>query len=203
MIQIVIYYEMEMRGKGGIKVDAEQWVKKAQKGDRNAFEPLIHMYQQKIFSFCYYMLGQKQEAEDAVQDVFLKAYKHIKYYRYDLSFSAWLYKIATNHCKTLLKRKQRWNKLLPLIHKADSEKSAEQVYGELTPDLSQWLMDLSPIEKQILLLRVLEEKSFNEIGVILDQNPATLRKRYERIKKKIEEKNPERRKFNYEKGYSL
>lgn len=184
-------------------METEQWVEKVRKGDTNAFEPLIHMYQQKIFSFCYYMLGQKQEAEDAVQDVFLKAYKNIKNYRYDLSFSAWLYKIAANHCKTLLKRKQRWNKLLPLINNVDSEKSAEQVYEEQTPDLSQWFMDLSPIEKQILLLRVLEDKSFNEIGEILGKSPATMRKRFERIKKKIGEKNPEGRKLDYEKGYSL
>ncbi len=58
-------------------------------------------------------------------------------------------------------------------------------------------------EKQILLLRVLEDKSFNEIGEILDKSPATMRKRFERIKKKIGEKNPEERKLDYEKGYSL
>lgn len=184
-------------------MDTEEWIEKVRQGDSNAFEPLIRMYQQKIFAFCYFMLGQKQEAEDAVQDVFLKAYKNLHTFRYNLSFLAWLYKIAANHCRTLLKRKQRWKLLMPLLRNSEQEKSAEEVYGEQNVDWPSWLIELSTIEKQILLLRVLEDQSFAEIAHILGEKPATVRKRFERIRKKMGEKKGERGKQDYEQGFTI
>lgn len=111
---MVIYTKSKLKG-GTLVKENPDLIRCAQAGEANSFESLVRMYQQRIFSFCYYMLGNKQEAEDAVQEVFLKAYRKLKNYRYDYSFSAWLYKIASNHCRTELKRKKKWKLLLPFF----------------------------------------------------------------------------------------
>lgn len=170
-------------------MDIDEQIRKVRDGDVNSFEPVIREYQQNIFAFCYFMLGHRQEAEDAVQDVFFKAYRHLPTYRFEQSFLAWLYKISANHCKTVLKRKRKWSLLLPLFRTYDREISAEQSFVDQNgTEISQWLIGLSPAEKEILILRVLEDQSFEMIAELLGSKPATVRKRFERLRKKLRTK---------------
>ncbi|MDF2713277.1 MAG: sigma-70 family polymerase sigma factor [Paenibacillus sp.] len=156
-------------------------------GDTDMFEQIIRMFQQKIYTFCYFMLGDRQEAEDAAQEVFFKAYRNLAGYRHDNDelLLAWLYKIASNHCSTLLKRKRRWYLLLPLFRNEGNEKSAEQIFSDQTDVQLQWFEGLSAAEKEILALRVIEDRPFEEISRILGVSSATVRKRFERLKVKL------------------
>lgn len=156
-------------------------------GDIDAYEIIVRHFERKIFTFCYFMLGNRQEAEDAAQEVFLKAYQNLAKYRHDSNdlFLSWLYKIAANHCKTLLKRRKRWYLLMPLFKNDDSEKSAEQTFSDKADVQLQMLEGLTPAEKEILALRVIEDRPFQEIAAILGISAATVRKRYERIKVKV------------------
>ncbi|MBP1990869.1 RNA polymerase sigma factor [Paenibacillus eucommiae] len=184
-------------------MDIQEIMEKVRQGDSNAYEMVIRMYQQRIFTFCYYMLGNQQEAEDAVQDIFLKAYKHLSSYRHEHSFYAWLHRIAHNHCNNLLKRKRKWRLLLPMFRPVIQEKSAEQIFSEqMSTEIVDWLKDLSAVEKQILLLRVLEDLSFDEIAQALEAKPAAVRKRFERIKKKLQQ-TKRRDDIHHEQRYEL
>lgn len=74
-----------------------------QSGDTGAFDHLVLRYQDKIFSLCYWYLGDYHEADDTAQDVFLKAYSSLDKFRRESSFSTWLHRIAVNTCKNKCK----------------------------------------------------------------------------------------------------
>jgi RNA polymerase sigma-70 factor (ECF subfamily) len=133
------------------------------------------------------MLGNFNEAEDSVQEAFLKAYKNIKGYNKSISFSAWIYKITYNHCINVIRRKKLM-KFVPFIEeeKADDKDITERLEeSELNNTLKSVLNKISPKDRSIIISKIIEEKSFEEIGIILNMKPATIRKRYERLRKKL------------------
>ncbi|GKU80491.1 RNA polymerase sigma factor [Paenibacillus sp. L3-i20] len=156
-------------------------------GNPDAFESIVRHFERKIFTFCYFMLQNRQEAEDAAQEVFFKAYQNLVNYRHDTDdlLLAWLYKIAANHCSTMLKRKRKWYFLMPLFRNDGNVKSAEQTFSDKSDVQLQMLEGLTIAEKEILVLRVIEDRPFQEISTILDISSATARKRFERIKMKL------------------
>ncbi|NLB19083.1 MAG: sigma-70 family RNA polymerase sigma factor [Syntrophomonadaceae bacterium] len=79
---------------------------KAMTGDIEAFEELVTRFQQPIFRLAYRMLGQREEAEDAAQEVFVKVYRKIDQFDADKKFSPWLYRIAVNTCISKLRGKK-------------------------------------------------------------------------------------------------
>jgi len=172
-------------------------------GDPDAFELIVRNFERKIFTFCYFMLGNRQEAEDTAQEVFFKAYRNLARYRHDSDdlFLAWLYKIAANHCSTLLKRKKRWYLLMPLFKNDGNEKSAEQTFSDQADIQLQWLEGLTAAEKEILALRVIEDRPFQEISGILGINSATVRKRFERLKVKLKRNRDQLEATRYEQRY--
>lgn len=78
----------------------------ASEGNRGAFAELVEQYKNKIFHLAYRMLGNRQEAEDVVQDTFLRVYEHLASYDRSRKFSTWLYRIATNQCIDRLRRRR-------------------------------------------------------------------------------------------------
>ena len=71
-----------------------QWLAAARRGDRNAFSKLVQAYQIPVYNLTYRMLGNAQEAEDAAQETFLRAYKRLNTYEPDKKFSNWVLSIA-------------------------------------------------------------------------------------------------------------
>ncbi|MFF2886270.1 RNA polymerase sigma factor [Paenibacillus sp. NPDC057967] len=168
-------------------MDFKKHIDQVLHGDVHAFEIIVRHFERKIFAFCYFMLGNRQEAEDAAQEVFFKAYRNLASYRHesDELLLAWLYKIASNHCRTLLKRNNKWYHLMPLFRNDGNEKSAEQAFSDKADVQLQLLEGLNAAEKEILALRVIEDRPFQEISAILGISSATVRKRFERIKVKL------------------
>lgn len=78
----------------------------AREGHRGAFAELVELYKSKIYHLAYRMLGNLQEAEDVVQDTFLRMYEHLHSYDRSRKFSTWLYRIATNLCIDRLRRRR-------------------------------------------------------------------------------------------------
>lgn len=78
-------------------------VRRLKAGDERAFEELVRTYQDRIFGLVFRMIGNRQEAEDIAQEVFLTVYKAIGSYRGEGRFYTWLYRIASNTCKNRIK----------------------------------------------------------------------------------------------------
>lgn len=165
--------------------DIKEVIRRVQQGDSNAFEPIIHMYQQKLFIYCFHMLGNRQEAEDIVQEVFIKAYQCLHMYQFDFSYSAWLYKIAGNQCMTLLKRKKKLSVLLSNFWQEHKPKVEEEAWKSIEDNSSDLLKRLTAEERQIIILHALEGYTLDEIAQGLQLKAGTVRKRFERIRKKL------------------
>jgi len=169
--------------------DTNELVQKIRSGDQVVYGAVIQRYQQALYVYCYHLLMQREEAEDAVQDVFIKAYEKLNLYTYESSFSAWLYKIAYNHCMNLLQKRRRsalLNRLLsPLKEDWTDDGYSHARKKEVRAMGEQVLLRLRPDERVLILLRVIEGRSYEEIGETLPYTAATLRKKLERVKKKL------------------
>lgn len=135
------------------------------------------------------MIGSVEEAEDAVQEVFIKAYRKLDRYKADTSFSSWLYKIAYNHCIDHL-RKRKYLLFVPLCENTitDYDTTAYSVEKyELSLILQKAISMLSPEDRTVLMLRVLEDKNYDEIANIIGKRPSAVRKQYERARKRVKQ----------------
>ncbi|BFH68955.1 MAG: RNA polymerase sigma factor [Paenibacillus dendritiformis] len=162
--------------------DIEQIVMQVKDGRQEPFRLLVKHYQRRIHVYCWHMLGHREEAEDAVQDIFIKCYQHIARYTKTSSFTSWLYKIAYNHCINAMKKRNTRYKAFGFYRWQQLNAGCERDYSDLVGEM---LSQLSSEERNLLLLRVIDERSYEEIGEIMSCKPATARKKYERIKKRL------------------
>lgn len=170
----------------------EEIVIAVQTGRIEQYRLLVLHFQRRMHLYCYHMLGNRVESEDAVQEVFLKCYRMIEKYRNSISFSAWMYKIAYNHCLNLINQRKGQQRLMSFIM---LERKTETPAHHST--LVEEILDgLSAGDRQLLILRTLEERSFTEISEITGTTSTTLRKKFERIKKKINKKHTRKEFFD-------
>jgi RNA polymerase sigma-70 factor, ECF subfamily len=105
-----------------------EWLSRALRGDQEAFSRLVETYQNPVFNLCYRMLGNANDAEDAAQETFLRAYNGVKRYDKQRSFSTWLLSIAAHYCIDQI-RKRRFTVMsfdeLPYFDPADQEPGPE------------------------------------------------------------------------------
>ncbi|UUZ92729.1 sigma-70 family RNA polymerase sigma factor [Paenibacillus sp. P25] len=163
----------------------EALIEQVRSGDDQAYAAIIRQFEKKIYTYCYCILKNREEAEDAVQEIFIKTYRELDRYRRRLSFSAWLYKIAYHHCLDQIRRRNRWKRLVSVCQ----ERMPASYVSPHDQAVNDLLLHLNQEETHILLLKAVEQYSFEEMGQIMDCKPATLRKKYERLRKKLIEKN--------------
>ena len=85
---------------------SSEWLKKAQRGDAQAFTSLLEAYERPVFNLCYRMLGNAQDAEDAAQETFLRAYQSMRRYDNSRPFSTWLLSIAAHYCIDQIRKRR-------------------------------------------------------------------------------------------------
>ncbi|NQX45132.1 RNA polymerase sigma factor [Paenibacillus tritici] len=156
-------------------------------GNLDKFERILLHYQKRLILYCYHMLGSYPEAEDGAQEVFLKAYRSLSAYRPDVPFTAWLYKIAYHHCIDVIRRR-KLSKALSLFYQDEREyRPVDQQIEAKFPDekVQRAMAMLSAEERSLLILRSVEELSYQDISLMLHQSSTRLRKKYERSAKKF------------------
>ena len=99
----------------------EELIARFQQGDNYAFDLLVKRYKEPLLNFVYRFVGEREEAEDIVQETFLRLFKNKHYYREIAKFSTWIYTIAGNLAKTELRRRKR-RKLLSISNFMSSDK---------------------------------------------------------------------------------
>jgi RNA polymerase sigma-70 factor (ECF subfamily) len=168
--------------------ELEELIDSVQKGNTDQYAFIVRAFQMPIYRYCYRLLENKQDAEDAVQDILVKGYQSIHQYKLQMHFSAWLYRIAYHHCLNLLRRRRLHKRVMSLFKPEFMAVSPEQELDDrlFKPSLSAALTQLSLEERNMLILRVFEEKTYAEIGEILGVSPNALTKRMNRIKQKVQ-----------------
>ena len=155
-----------------------------EESNETTIEDLIKEYHQKIYIYCFNILRNSHDAEDAAQEVFLKAFQSSRLMEID-NRSAWLYKIAYNHCLNKLKRRSLI-KFVPFIENNGLKEKVSNSSQHDDFELSYILSKLKPKERALIVLRIIEDKDFTEIAAILAISTPTARKRFERIKLKVQ-----------------
>lgn len=167
----------------------EELVRAIQGGELERYAIVIQRYQQRLYVYCYHLLMQREEAEDAVQDIFIKGYEKLLQYTYNQSFSAWLYKIAYHHCLNMLKKRNRavWVERLlgPLRQNSEDDGYATVRRREVRLQSALALQRLTAEERSLLVLKVIEGRSYDEIEQYFDYSHVALRKKVERAKTKL------------------
>ncbi|WP_028591407.1 RNA polymerase sigma factor [Paenibacillus massiliensis] len=166
--------------------EIERLVERTKLGDKEAFASIIRNFEKPMYIYCYHMLKSKEEAEDALQEIFIRVYEQIHKYRSNMSFSAWLYKIAYNYSLNQIRGKKRWFRFIDRYKYDQPETTTQQVDSQTT--LKDLLKPLTTEERHILLLRAIHGYHFDEISEMMNMKPATVRKKYERLRKKLQTK---------------
>ncbi len=180
--------------------DDRELVRRAQGGDKEAFEVLVRKHQGRVFAVAGGILRNREDVEDTAQQVFLKAYFSLKRFDQRAAFSTWLYKITVNECWDLLRRK----KVRPLVY--ESELSEEQAHlyqsteekPEHAPDVSEqmarrqqlehWLECLDERDRVILVLKEVQGFTVTEIAEMMGINGNTVKVRLFRARQRIAER---------------
>lgn len=169
--------------------EIEYRIKRVQAGEIQDYAYIVKKYQRQIFVYCWRILGSEQEAEEAVQDIFVSAFEKISMYKPTVGFSSWLYKMAYHHCLNLIRRKSLQRKFkMTLFNSTNmtSDSAAQVMERQLFSEpLSRALGQLNAEERNLLVLRIFEEKSFGEIGEIMNKSEEAIKKKYGRTKTKL------------------
>lgn len=165
----------------------EEIIAEVQGGQEEAYKTVVETYQRPIYQYSFRLLGNHQEAEDAVQEIFVRAYVSIHQYKPTYSFSAWLYRIAHNYCLNQLRKCKQHKKALWLFRQEETTESPEDMLEKcaFSPPLDHALKSLALEERSLLILRVFEERSYKEISEIVGKTPDAVKKKIERLKKKV------------------
>ena len=175
-------------------MDDMELVRSAQSGDQGAFSRLVETNQGKIYSLCYRMTGNPDDAADLTQEAFLNAWRGLSKFGGQSSFSTWLYRLASNVCIDFLRREKRRTALsITLEDEDDEDRQAdfpderwsperELERGEVHRALQAGLSALSPEHRQVLLLRETEGLSYQEIAQCLGLEEGTVKSRIARAR---------------------
>ncbi len=168
--------------------DDLQLVDRVLAGDRRAFESLVRQHERRVFRVTLAVLGNVHDAEEAMQDTFLKAFRHLGQFRRDAKFTTWLTRIAVN--AAIEKRQSRKN-FVPLSeaeradeqflpkHYAPWKSNPEQVYGkqELHRLVEEAIQALPEIYREVFVLRDVEGLSAEEAAEALGLKVPALKSR--------------------------
>jgi RNA polymerase sigma factor (sigma-70 family) len=175
-----------------IQVEDEEILSKFREDNtRNeAFNLLLKKYQQKIYWHVRRMVIDHDDADDLVQDVFVKVWKNLPGFRNDAQLYTWMYRIATNECITFLnKKKQKNNISLDDVdyELADTLSSSDQFSGDqIQHKLQQAILTLPDKQRLVFNMKYYDDLKYEEISDILGTSVGALKASYHLAVKKIE-----------------
>jgi RNA polymerase sigma-70 factor (ECF subfamily) len=175
-------------------MNEKELVKRAQAGDFDAFAELIDAQKDRIYGLARKLAGNEQDAEDIVQETFLKAIDKIEQFRLESSFGTWLYSIALNEARALYGRHKQVDlrpieEYVPAGHQAEGDgKSAFKLFdwrdphaelesSELRRLIDEAVQELPYMYREAFLLRYVEELSVKEVARLINETEAATKSR--------------------------
>jgi len=182
------------------------FLRRLRERDEGAFREMIEQYQNQIFNLLFRMIGNKEEAEDLAQEVFVTVFKSIDQFRGDAKLSTWLYRVAVNHCKNRVKYLARRHDRRTGVLDETAERAAAAQGGEpvaagriAAPDralegaeterlVQAAIAELEEDHRLVIVLRDIEELSYEEIASIAGVPEGTIKSRLHRARLALKEK---------------
>ena len=182
--------------------DETAFVERLRARDERAFNELVQQYERRVFALVFRMLGNREEAEDLAQEVFVQVFKAIDQFRGDAKLSTWVYRIAVNLCKNRNKYLQRrhahqQDDIEALGDRAPMSSAKGTTAGSIArPDdmlvglqveraVQEAIAELEPDFREALVLRDVEDLSYEEIGQITGLPDGTVKSRIHRARSQL------------------
>ena len=167
-----------------------------QQGDNYAFDLLVKRYKDPLINFIYRFLGSQSDAEDVLQETFLRLYKNKHYYKEVAKFSTWIYTIAGNLAKTELRKRKR-RTFFSINQFGGEEKDydipddtsnpEQETNTQITDGIIQAAIErLSPKFKEVIILRDIQGFSYEEISDMIQVPLGTVKSRVNRARLKLQ-----------------
>ena len=173
----------------------ELLLRRAQRGDPEAFEQLMTPLEQRIWRICWHYTGDREAASDCGQDTMVRIWRGLGSYRGDCAFETWVYRVAANCCMDYLRKKKRdrsesiepmrENGFDPADPKAGTEEQA--VAAETTAELRACIARLPEEQREALVLTQLEGVPYDTAAKLLGVSEGTIKSRVNRAKSKLKE----------------
>jgi RNA polymerase sigma-70 factor, ECF subfamily len=176
-------------------------IREAQKGSRTAFDALVRQYDQAVLRLALHLTGSEQDAQDIHQEAFLKAYRYLGNFRFECSFYTWIYRIVTNLCLDLLRRRKSRREEQSIVVDASGEEMdllnnvsdcramanperelERKVLGER---IQEALEKLTPRERMVFELKHYQGLRLRTIGEMLNTTEETAKNTLFRATKKL------------------
>jgi RNA polymerase sigma-70 factor (ECF subfamily) len=182
-------------------IDDATLVAQARVGDAPAFSELVKRYEGKVFRLAHHVTQNREDAEDVLQETFLKAYEHLDQFRGDSKFYTWIVRIAVNQALMKLRRRKSDN-AVSLDETIDTgednivreiavwDENAEQRYSreEIRGILDSAVQSLEPLYRSVFVLRDIEDLSTEETAEALDLSVPAVKSRLLRARLQLREK---------------
>ena len=156
-------------------------------GDCEQFEVLVRKYERELMGHALAFLGNREDALDAVQETFLRAFKTVASFRAGRKFYPWLYSILRNLCTDIYREKAKEEELEKMLWRPEEMCSDLAETDERTQLLWKALGSLSQEQREIIVLRHLEGKKYEEISELLDIASGTVMSRLSRARAALKE----------------
>lgn len=172
-------------------------VSRLRRRDPDAFELLVRQHQDKVFDFCVRMLGDREEAHDLVQEIFVSVHQNMEKFRMDSKLSTWIFRISKNHCINRLKYLKRRGRGRSDELEDVGEAALQSAVGSpLKPDealdaanerdlVHRAIAKLDEDQRMLVVLRDIEGLSYEEIVDITDLAEGTVKSRLHRAREKL------------------
>ena len=174
-------------------------VVRARQGDLEAFDALVAMHQDRIFNLCVWLVGDRDDAADAAQDAFIRAYRFLPKFRGDAAFGTWLGRIAVNVARDAAARRKRAPKSLTKTNAEEEEDDSQELASD-APSPSEVLLrrerqsavrialaGLHENHRVVLVLFELQGFAYEEVSHILQLPVGTIKSRIHRARTALRE----------------
>ncbi len=171
----------------------EYYIGQVLKGNTSAFEYLVKKYQDMVFGLALKMLKNHEDAEEMVQDSFVKAFRSLNSYRQESRFSTWLYRITYNGCITLLRKRKVEIRSLDEsnLKEQDEQKIHEQLnevnQEEMVRYLHLALSKLPEVDQVLITLHYYEDQKVEDVSQITGLSESNVKVRIHRARRRMYE----------------
>ena len=179
-----------------MEFDERDMIERASRGDAAAFNHLMAQHERRMYAVALRMCGNREDAQDCLQEAMLHVYRAIGGFKGQSSFSTWVYRITMNTCLDELRRKKnRQNTSLDNLldmgwSPADESNAPEKqaMRSELRRNLNRAIQELPEEMRSAVVLRDIQGFSYDEIARMLEINVGTIKSRISRGREKLREK---------------
>jgi len=188
---------------GAVTENISELVERFKEGDEQAFNKLVRLFEKKIYAHAYQMLGNHTEADEVLQETFVRLVKNISRLKTDANFPSFIFKIATNYCIDIIRKRQR---KFVNVEESEAEESGwyllelsrsiptpaeEQENRQLLELINAAIAELPPKQRATIVLHDVDGYSKEEIAQMMDCPQATVRSNLHiarsKVKKKLKE----------------